>query len=291
MPLKAKLKGDIKFSWMFNDDEWNKLMVEHNIGTCPIKMCCCDSDGHMRRSVLGTKHFYHASTPKENCNYKSEESQEHLLLKELIAKNIHLLTPKVSTVETEYDGLNWKADVYCEVGLIPIIFEVQLSKINIADLIIRDSKYQELGFESYWLIPKNIIIKGILTSNNINILRFSIDENAQLLNNRYIFTNTTSQYLPNVIEDIFNNRICGKKKSIFTSIRQETVDNHIYGNIREESKCCKMVPHEPNITRMKGYYTPFEKECESQSNWESDQGMWKYIKLPNGLIIPTYNPK
>lgn len=296
------LNGEEKFSWGYNDDEWNDVMVEHKLGRCRIKMCCCNTDGHMRRSKLGTRHFFHASNPGMGCNYK-KESDDHLRMKETIAKIALLYTPMV---KTEYEGPNWTADVYCEYGRNPIVFEVQLSRITIADLKIRDSKYIQLGIESHWLIPAEKKIPGLNVNSSSNkVLRFTIDEHAQDVNNRYVFNGRS---LLDVIKSIFDMRVNKRIKEMeeyqawlktnplsMTSIKPTPV--------KEVDESYKLIPEEPcinlgpdkrveerRIIQQPSYISKFEQQCIDQSKWETDQGKWKYTRMSNGLIIPTYDP-
>lgn len=313
------LNGEEHFSWMYNDEDWNNLMVEHKLKRLSIKMCCCESDGHMRRSSLGTKHFFHASGYSKNCKY-TEESKDHLLIKSTIAEIALRYTPNV---DTEHKGPNWKADVFCQHGLVPIVFEVQLSRISISDLLIRDKKYTDLGFESYWLVPNNKKITGITREYSVRkIFRFDIDENAQDTNNRYIFSkiiqDPSSKYilgningytLSDVIKSIFDARV-NKRIKKMEEYQRWLKTNPFSAKVKpvrpsfvDTSENYKLVPEEPCINMMleeepieelvviqRERLSPFEKKCLQQSKWEQDQGKWQYTKTEKGLIIPTYNP-
>jgi competence protein CoiA len=147
MPLKAIIDGETIIGPDLSDREWDELTLRHKNGLS-VRMCCCGAPGHLRRSRRGLRHFYHAVAT--GCNYEGE-SKEHIELKYLVYR-VCQSEGWEAQVEFPSPDRTWISDVYAARDGRKIVFEIQLSAISLEELEERDTKYQNNGIESYWLL-------------------------------------------------------------------------------------------------------------------------------------------
>ncbi len=138
-------------------------------------MTCCGAKGHLRISPNGLKHFYHAIKSAE-CG-GVPESLEHMELKNFIYQ---ICKSEGWWVQPEYQSPSgdWRADVLAMKDGRKIVFEVQLSIIDLEELKRRESKYRRDGIESYWVLK--------------NFLKFFPDDDTTIVasSNSCIFIDT-----------------------------------------------------------------------------------------------------
>jgi len=148
MPLSAIINGERIIGPDLSDDEWSELKLQSKKGQ-PIIMTCCGLSGHMRKSKNGLKHFYHAHKSEE-CGGEPE-SKDHLKLKYLIYQ---ICKSEGWWVQPEYQSTSgdWRADIYTAKDDKKLVFEVQLSIIDLDELKQREKKYRRDGIESYWIL-------------------------------------------------------------------------------------------------------------------------------------------
>ena len=129
MPLRALIDNRDIVAPLLSDDEWEKLKLAVKQKKSQVILPCCQNNGFLRVSKLGTKHFVHRT--KQNCNWKSE-SMEHIK-----AKSEIVLACKDSGYEalSEVSGEDWRADVLAIKNDIKIAFEVQLSAQTLEETI------------------------------------------------------------------------------------------------------------------------------------------------------------
>lgn len=142
-------------------------------------MACCGAKGHLRISKTGLKHFYHANKSDE-CGGEPE-SLAHLKLKYLIYQ---ICKSEGWWVQPEYQSPSgdWRADVLAMKDDRKIVFEIQLSIIDLDELKQRESKYRRDGIESYWIMKDFLKIfpydnsKVVASSNSCFFIDTYINE-------------------------------------------------------------------------------------------------------------------
>ena len=144
MPFKASVDGINTISSFLTETEWEELKQSKPV----IKMLCCGNPGHMKKNKYGTKYFVH--NRRGDCD-SEPESQEHLILKDRLAKLCQIYT---SIVDVERVGTDWKADVYAEKEDQKYIFEIQLSRIPVEEIIERSNKYIRDEIIPIWIVKK-----------------------------------------------------------------------------------------------------------------------------------------
>jgi competence protein CoiA len=147
VPLKAIIEGVSVIGPDLSEEEWADLKLRHKKGL-PVTMGCCGAPGHLRISKKGTRHFYHAVY--SGCHYE-QESREHLEIKYQIYR-ICQSENWETYVEFPSPDRNWISDVYATRDGRKVVFEIQISAISPDELADRDTKYQDEGIESYWLL-------------------------------------------------------------------------------------------------------------------------------------------
>jgi len=109
-------------------------------------MPCCDTGAYPRTSRLGTRHFVHSRGG--HCGTEGE-SVEHLAAKAEIVRVCHELG---WTAVPEYQGDNWRADVYSTRGRHRLAFEIQWSNQTLEETRLRHAAYGDV--KCCWLFRK-----------------------------------------------------------------------------------------------------------------------------------------
>ena len=182
IPLTAIINGDRVIGPDLNDEEWRELKLRHKKGLDVLM--ACGAKGHLRLSKNGLKHFYHAKN-SESCGCEPE-SIEHLKLKNQIYQ---ICKSEGWWGQPEYQSPSgdWRADVFASKEDRKIVFEIQLSIIDLNELKQRDSKYHRDGIESYWILKDFLKIcpydnskvvansdGGVFLCNYVNEAEFSL---------------------------------------------------------------------------------------------------------------------
>jgi hypothetical protein len=169
IPLSAIINGERVIGPDLSDEAWADLKLKHKKGLDVIMTC--GAKGHLRISPNGLKHFYHANK-SENCGCEPE-SFEHLKLKNQVYQ---ICKSEGWQVQLEYQSPSgdWRADVLAMKDERKIVFEIQLSIIDLNELKLRDSKYQRDGIESYWILKDFLKIfpyddSKVVTSSNSGV--------------------------------------------------------------------------------------------------------------------------
>jgi hypothetical protein len=147
IPLSAIINGDRVIGPDLSDETWTDLKMQHKKGLSVIMIC--GAKGHLRTSKSGLKHFYHAY--KSNTCGCEPESLNHLKIKNQIYQ---LCKSEGWWAQPEYQSPSgdWRADVFAVKYERKIIFEIQLSIIDLGELKRRDANYHRDGIESYWIL-------------------------------------------------------------------------------------------------------------------------------------------
>ncbi len=148
-------------------------------------MACCGVKGHLRISKNGLKHFYHGH--KNNECGGEPESLDHLKLKYQIYQ---ICKSEGWWAQPEYQSPSgdWRADVFAAKDDRNVVFEIQLSIIDLNELKEREMKYRRDGIESYWIL-KNFLNdfpndnskfvsgsrRGVFIENYLNYGDFCLD--------------------------------------------------------------------------------------------------------------------
>jgi competence CoiA-like predicted nuclease len=154
-------------------------------------MVCCGVKGHIRTSKNGLKHFYHGQKNAE-CGGEPE-SLDHLKLKYQIYQ---ICKSEGWWVQPEYQSpsRDWRADVFAVKNERKIVFEIQLSIIDLNELKEREMKYRRDGIESYWILKNFLNIfpndnskfvagsrRGVFIENYLNYGDFCLDREQEFL--------------------------------------------------------------------------------------------------------------
>lgn len=148
MPLRAKINGKDRIASFVDDEEWRQLKEAVQAKKSSVILPCCNNNGFLRVSKLGTKHFVHK--PNSKCNSKPESI--HLLkIKSEIA-----LACKDSGYEisTEVKGNNWYADVLAIRNIVKISFEVLLKSQSLEKTLELQNSYKRDGIRGCWFFKK-----------------------------------------------------------------------------------------------------------------------------------------
>jgi hypothetical protein len=148
MPLRAVIEGSEIISCLCGDPEWKALQDDVRLKRKKIILPCCFSEGFLRVSKLGTKHFVHKR--KVGCEWKTETFQ-HLKAK---AEIVTACKNAGYEVSTEVSGLNWRADVLAQKGNIKVAFEVQWSPQTLQETLERQERYKREGIRGCWFFRK-----------------------------------------------------------------------------------------------------------------------------------------
>jgi len=148
MPLRAIVDGDDVLAPALSDAEWGLLKSDVRSGARAVVLPCCTTEGRLRVSKLGTKHFFHKA--KTNCDWKPETYQ-HLKAKWEIVEGARKAGYEAST---EVSGNDWRADVLATKGNVRLAIEVQWSRQTMEETETRQAKYERDGVTGVWLFKK-----------------------------------------------------------------------------------------------------------------------------------------
>ena len=143
MPLRALINDSEVIGPFLSDSQWECFKVGVKSRKSSVRLLCCGGQGFLRKSKLGTKHFYHRAS---TCNWKPE-SLQHLKAKEEI-----LFGCRRAGFEAipEASGGDWRADVLASRGTAKIAFEVQWSRQTLGDTLERQERYDRDGIRCAW---------------------------------------------------------------------------------------------------------------------------------------------
>tara|TARA_R110001592_G_scaffold47952_5_gene151525 strand:- start:1214 stop:2254 length:1041 start_codon:yes stop_codon:yes gene_type:complete len=152
MPLRAILDDVPINAYELDAGAWGALKGSYK--KSQLMMPCCPRKAIPKTSKLGVQYFAHAR--RGDCT-SAPETEDHLLLKSLIAKTALLQGWQVTTefAGTSPSGEPWIADVYCIKGDARIALEVQWSQQTLAEYQRRTRKYSESGVRCAWLFRLN----------------------------------------------------------------------------------------------------------------------------------------
>lgn len=204
MPLRALLQEKEIIAPLLSEEEWQELAIQIKAKKAELILPCCNSRGNLRKSKLGTKHFYYLRKQSDSeliCNWPNESS-EHLQAKTEIVWGCIMAGFEVATEVSGKDQLTglvkWRADVLASKVLsqqkeLKVALEVQWSKQNLQETEFRQTRYKQDGVRACWFfryLPtelkearKDLPIFQILANNpeqvsfpNYNYLCFSSEK-------------------------------------------------------------------------------------------------------------------
>ena len=146
MPLSALANGAVIIAPLLSKSGWDLLAASVRRGETALVIRTCEHPARMRRSKLGTQHFYHLR--QDGCA-TAPESADHLRAKAQIVIGCRAAG---WDVETEVVGPDWRADVLASHGARRIAFEVQLSRQSWQETIVRTERYAQAGIRTCWLL-------------------------------------------------------------------------------------------------------------------------------------------
>jgi transcription elongation factor Elf1 len=169
MPLSALVNGEIVVSTFLDDEEWAKLKTAVASKAVSLIMPCCGSEGYLRTSQYGFQHFVHKA--KQSC-LSASETWEQLKVKSIIA-----LACKAAgyTVQTEFNGGTWQADVYATKGeKIKVAFEVRSGIRPLDKAYQQQREYQKAGVRGCWFVQR--MPTNYTTDRALPLFKVSINE-------------------------------------------------------------------------------------------------------------------
>lgn len=151
MPLRAFVDGKEVIAPALSDEQWEALRQRVQVEKLSIVLPCCDREGYLRRSRLGTRHFAHKRNTGDDalrCEMEGE-TMEHLKAKADIVK-ASLRAGYRAAPEIPGDG--WRVDVMAARpdGGGRIAFEVQWSFLRLEDCIFRQERYARDDVRGCW---------------------------------------------------------------------------------------------------------------------------------------------
>lgn len=109
---------------------------------------CCNSEVILKKGLSKLHHFAHKSNTE--CIYKTNESEEHLHIKEEIYKSL-LNFNFIKNLEMEKFLGNAISDIYFEKNNQKIAVEIQLSNLTKEKIIERTLRYKEKDIHVIWI--------------------------------------------------------------------------------------------------------------------------------------------
>jgi hypothetical protein len=151
MPLRAFVDGKEVIAPLWSDAEWEVLRLRVQAEKLSVVLPCCDREGYLRRSRLGTRHFAHKRATSEDaprCDMEGE-TMEHLQAKADIVRASQYAGYRAAP---EIPGDGWRADVLAtrSNGSGRIAFEVQWSFLRLEDCVFRQDRYARDGVRGCW---------------------------------------------------------------------------------------------------------------------------------------------
>ena len=146
MPLSALANGAVVIAPLVSQAAWDGLAASVRRGETELVIGACGHPARMRRSKLGTQHFFHRRP--EACG-TAPESPAHLQAKAQIVLGCQAAG---WDVETEARGAEWRADVLASRGRHRVAFEVQLSRQSWEETVARTKRYEQSGIRACWLL-------------------------------------------------------------------------------------------------------------------------------------------
>ena len=155
MPLRAFVDGKEVIAPLLSDEEWEALRQRVQADKLSVVLPCCDREGYLRRSRLGTRHFAHkraSSDDAPRCEMEGE-TMEHLKAKADIVSASQSAGYRAAP---EIPGDGWRADVLAERhnGSGRIAFEVQWSFLRLEDCVFRQDRYARDKVRGCWFFRK-----------------------------------------------------------------------------------------------------------------------------------------
>ncbi|CAB3754283.1 competence protein CoiA [Paraburkholderia humisilvae] len=130
-----------------SESDWSALKQGHVLGQ--FRGACCNAPMVPKTSMGGLRFFAHASGECGNA----PESVWH---EETKASVFDAFASVVSLASVESPGRGtvgrWIADVHVRVGNRQIAIEIQQSQQTLAEYVRRQRRYQDGGWECYWLL-------------------------------------------------------------------------------------------------------------------------------------------
>lgn len=168
MPLRAVVDGQEVQSPFLTDAEWEALSQAVKANRQLLILPCCGSNGHLRVSKLGTRHFVH--NRDSQCSAPSETWQH------LLAKNDIALACREAgySVQLEASGDGWRADVLATKGTARIAFEVQWSAQTWDDTVARQGRYREAGIRCCWFFKTPP--RGYRATSDVPLFKLEVTE-------------------------------------------------------------------------------------------------------------------
>lgn len=150
MPLRAFVDGQEVIAPMLSDEQWEALRERVLAEKLTVVLPCCDREGYLRRSRLGTRHFAHkrAADGAPRCDMEGE-TMEHLQAKADIVRASQRAGYHAAP---EIPGAGWRADVMAARpnGTGRIAFEVQWSFLRLEDCTFRQERYARDQVRGCW---------------------------------------------------------------------------------------------------------------------------------------------
>lgn len=151
MPLRAFVDGKEVIAPALSDEEWEALRQRVQDEKLSVVLPCCDREGYLRRSRLGTRHFAHKHSTDDaapQCEMAGETIQ-HLKAKADIVKAALRAGYRAAP---EIPGAGWRADVMASRpdGSGRIAFEVQWSFLRLEDCMFRQERYARDDVRGCW---------------------------------------------------------------------------------------------------------------------------------------------
>lgn len=146
MPLTARLNGEPIYAFELDDDAAKALTARVKRGEATLAMAC-GRPGFLRRSKIGTRHFFHGRAA-EVCDWPHGSMTEQ----HMTAQRIIITAARAAGWDAvdEVAGNGWRADVLATRGRTRIAIEVQWSRQADYRYDERQEAYEVDGVRAAW---------------------------------------------------------------------------------------------------------------------------------------------
>ena len=129
-------------------DQKRVLAIDVARDDAPFHCPNCREDVVIKKGRIVTHHFAHA--PPVTCSWGTGESPEHMRAK-LEIFNALRTKSNVSLVEVEHELDDNRPDVYAVINGQRVAFEIQISRLDLADVARRTASYHSKNISVLWL--------------------------------------------------------------------------------------------------------------------------------------------